>query len=306
MGQVKDEIGFNRHRANTLYVLLFFSDLVCPVVLTACLDENCLRGYLNFSEDINKIMEYWDNVNFQGAAAYRPGFCLQKLVVIYSPIWLVQASMSAFLASSVTLVQNTVPYNNIMYRIRGLNQEEHKKEQLEDAQEKAQSEIASLLVNMTTGIGFGLWSPLLVLFTSILFAVRSLTLQICELMPQNDSLRFEKRLVAHVSVPVPNKLLGRLSLASVWFSIFGVLYDFGFAIGPWIAFTAMTVAHIGFYIWVRHKQPRLPEQHRRDWRARPRQTFCDERSNNSVVTSLHAVDFQQPTTRKLSCIKFKS
>ena len=62
------------------------------------------------------------------------------------------------------------------------------------------------------------------------------------------------KFVSHIFVPLPNTRMKTCSVVLVWLSVLLVLIDFGFALGPWIAWGLLTVGHGAVILFYCKKQ----------------------------------------------------
>ena len=90
-------VRFNLWRTKSMFIITWAVDIVAPIACIMAFDESCLRYYLKFSPSISAVMGYWD-IGQTGFEAYRTGFCLQKLVNVFSPVWCTTACLSVFVS----------------------------------------------------------------------------------------------------------------------------------------------------------------------------------------------------------------
>ena len=130
-GVVANPVRVNQLKAESQYILLVYSNLVFPVLAQFLLDvsapritclycgtqldqlhastvvqENCMRYYLYFSNDLHELMKYWNIAQVSasvlalaadcvemtrwlqtGSSGFRLGFCLPKLLTQFAPVW---------------------------------------------------------------------------------------------------------------------------------------------------------------------------------------------------------------------------
>ena len=98
-----DVIKFNCWRVETSFFLEWIMRVLGPVVSLLIFEESCLRYYLKFAPSIDKVMDYWD-IGQTGVDAYRRGFCLSKLVSVFSPVWCMDICLTVFVTPSIDML----------------------------------------------------------------------------------------------------------------------------------------------------------------------------------------------------------
>lgn len=230
-----------------------------------------MRKYLAFSEPIREIMVYW-NQNMQGHSAYRRGFCLSKLVTGFSPIWLLSITQSVFLSPCIMLLTATPQYTKVMKWVTTClgRSEATAQEKLDQLVDDSIAIIAGVLVNLTTTVAFGLWSPLLLLITPGMPPMLYFVLSFCDAL--NPS--FEARLASRLKVPVPNHVMVVLCIGSLLMSIAFVLIDFGFGISSFLLFSVCIALNIAWGV-VQHRQAQSFEADGREGDRGDIVKFCE-------------------------------
>lgn len=106
-----DKIKFNRWRTTSMFMITWAMDVLVPIACIVVFDESCLRQYLKFSPSISGIMDYWA-IGQTGFDAYRKGFCLQKLINVFSPVWCTTACISVFISPAQRMWLSSPAYHN--------------------------------------------------------------------------------------------------------------------------------------------------------------------------------------------------
>ena len=104
-------IKFNQWRTTSMFIITWTVDIVVPIACIIIFDESCLRQYLGFSPSISGIMNYW-SIGETGFDAYRRGFCLQKLINVFSPVWCTTACLSVFISPATKLWKSSPAYQS--------------------------------------------------------------------------------------------------------------------------------------------------------------------------------------------------
>ena len=112
---------------------------------------------------------------------------------------------------------------------------------------EAEKLVAELLMNITVGMAFSLWSPLLLLFSATLCPLHLLAFEISrdlnrkyiETSPHSKRLLYETfclQLAAQIKAPTPNKLVGVVGVGFLQLSMLCTLFDYGFGVAAWCVF----------------------------------------------------------------------
>ena len=134
-----DKIKFNRWRTKSMFIITWAMDVLVPIACIVVFDESCLRQYLKFSPSISGIMDYWA-IGQTGFDAYRKGFCLQKLINVFSPVWCTTACISVFISPAQRMWLSSPAYHNAT---KWLNQWWQQKCSSEESKEIAAEEDTS-------------------------------------------------------------------------------------------------------------------------------------------------------------------
>lgn len=220
-----------------------------------------MRFYLDLSKDIRSIMEF-RQLDMRGSAAYRPGFCVPKLVAGYSTIWTLGLAITVFVNPIILLLQSMPLYRKVKTRILQTLRIPiaSPEQQILERAISFQQMIADMLTALAVGIAFGAWSPILLLLTcalapslllvfhaqtfltkfhfeeeqdqttsdhDVLWQHRQYSTQDLQQIRSSDVHLFCENLVAFVKVPVPRNMIRWLSIYSLWVGILVVLFDFG-------------------------------------------------------------------------------
>lgn len=172
--ELSTEIEDNQLRSQkyteTLYCIGIWSKVIWPVIVTVILDESCYRYYLKFTSDLNELFTFWGSGQI-GEDAYRAGTCLQNVAAIYTPVWLTQMLFGLLFEPAMTMLRNHRLYIRTEAWCRrklGLKDSIDEEEYLIAKVEEAQNAISVMLISLDVGIGFCMWSPLLLLFVCTL------------------------------------------------------------------------------------------------------------------------------------------
>jgi len=71
-----------------------FTVLVCPLVAVFMIDAGCMRFFLEFAPDLQKLFKNW-GIGVVGADAFRRGVCSRSLVSKYSYVFMTMALLQA-------------------------------------------------------------------------------------------------------------------------------------------------------------------------------------------------------------------
>eukprot|EP00656_Telonema_subtile_P053816 TRINITY_DN7869_c0_g1_i3.p1 TRINITY_DN7869_c0_g1~~TRINITY_DN7869_c0_g1_i3.p1 ORF type:complete len:554 (-),score=133.36 TRINITY_DN7869_c0_g1_i3:335-1996(-) len=250
-GVEDDFIAFNKTRLCTIYLSLFSSEILGPVFSTMIYDENCLRRYLEFSEGLKKIMDDWE-LGMQGFDAFRPGFCLPKVITQYSPVWNTRAAVEVFVLPSLLVVQASPQYKSAVrwLKLKLRRSRASFEDQMESKVVDMQLRLGSALTFLTVCLAFGVWVPNLLLLLAAFAPVSLFTDRVCVALesraeeseePKVENLddKFCTQVVELIKVPSIKSLPVAIILLSCPLSMLLVFLDFGFGLGPWL-FIALT------------------------------------------------------------------
>lgn len=223
--------------------------------------ESCFRMYLYLSPDLKKISDFWEmneiGVCFDGNAfteskmqvdGFRAGFCVTKTVTTFNPVWLSNMIMCMLLTPSISMVKQFPIYRRAVRKVQKKLrlQEQSHTETVEAAVLDLEYVVAEFLLNITVGIGFSLWSPILLLFSAALSPLHLLGFQISQELDRkfaahSQSQRFLYKtfctqLAGQIKSPTPNKLIGVLAVTILQVSMACTMFDYGFGVSAWCVF----------------------------------------------------------------------
>eukprot|EP00656_Telonema_subtile_P054505 TRINITY_DN8174_c0_g2_i5.p1 TRINITY_DN8174_c0_g2~~TRINITY_DN8174_c0_g2_i5.p1 ORF type:complete len:1044 (-),score=161.68 TRINITY_DN8174_c0_g2_i5:235-3366(-) len=239
------------HKTQVATALLFdvVTVLVAPIVSVAVLDESCMRGYLLFSPNLERLMSAW-GLGQRGWEAYRPGMCTRRLIAEYFYVWFAICVLSALFRPSLWLLFAHPRVKAVQERLLGrlFKPKTSYAETLSRAG-MIQSEVAQIMSLILMVIIFGpLVPPLLVL------APVAAWLQLCalNLVERHKVDRFwGQALAANVLVQVPLRPVRLMASIGMWTTTFLVALDLGFERGPVVFYAVFAVleACVAAYRW---------------------------------------------------------
>eukprot|EP00656_Telonema_subtile_P042167 TRINITY_DN4764_c0_g2_i7.p1 TRINITY_DN4764_c0_g2~~TRINITY_DN4764_c0_g2_i7.p1 ORF type:complete len:369 (-),score=85.79 TRINITY_DN4764_c0_g2_i7:16-1122(-) len=251
-GVEDDVISVESDRLRAMCIIILFGNVVAPVVATFVLDENCLRYYLLFSPEVRRIMEDWD-IAMTGASAYRSGFCLPKIINVYFSIWHMTAALDVFVAPSVKVLTATPQFVGVVEKVRSaLHLSQKQEDPAADVEKQSQDSlrtVASILNFICIGVGFGVWTPTLLLLLAMhcpiwLFAT-SLVDALCAQRDATQSGLFCQHVVELIKVPlsatIPSVAVVALCLCATL-----AFLDLGFDLAPWVVFWSPVLPYLLF------------------------------------------------------------
>lgn len=211
------------------------------------------------ADEIDAIMTYW-GMTARGFSAYRAGTCLPRIVTTYGPIWLTTVLNGMMLNPAILMLKAMPEFKKALVCIQQLlhlvrEDEKPIQEQLDDLSKVEQYIASTILANITISSSFGLFTPLLMVFSSLQPLLYQLAYGICDIMQQQtkqvtgEPSLFLQHLVVRIKTPVPTKLFGRLVSSTFWCMLLLVLFDFGFSPGSWVLFLCYTAGYAVSCVW---------------------------------------------------------
>ena len=174
-------------------------------------------------------------------------------------------------------------------------------DRLEKSVERAQELAVNVLFGMTLGIAFCMWSPLLLIFASLLPVLWSISIEVFDRLQWFNAIevggdtelqqqaKLLENLVTRLKVPVPTQLFGGVVLSVATLGTVIVLLEFGFGLGGWIA---LGIVVVFCSIWSRqHHEEFLPHQAVVDFVHAP-VTVCFVK-RDPYASATNEVDFAQ-------------
>ena len=123
----------------------------------------------------------------RGASAYRSGTCVARVVNTYGAIWFTNILNGALVNPALLILKSTPLFKKAVAFVKNLlrmpkDDQKPIEQQLDELAEEAQIMSATILSNMTISSSFGLFTPLLLLFSSIQPMLYLAAFQMCSIM----------------------------------------------------------------------------------------------------------------------------
>lgn len=193
-------------------------------------------------------MEFWD-MNMTGPEAYRPGFCYQRMLKFYAPVWTTSLLVNVFALPAKLMFQELPTYTRFFSRLRDKIRQSSPRlvicvyerlfpqtpqEELDAEVDKARLHLAELLASSVLAIVFGTQIPILLTVAILLCPLGYLAEMISYevghievVKDRNTRMRYLTHEVANlIRVPVPSRLLSLLIPVAYWTFCFLLLADY--------------------------------------------------------------------------------
>eukprot|EP00658_Telonema_sp_P-2_P052147 TRINITY_DN4032_c0_g1_i6.p1 TRINITY_DN4032_c0_g1~~TRINITY_DN4032_c0_g1_i6.p1 ORF type:complete len:887 (+),score=95.56 TRINITY_DN4032_c0_g1_i6:717-3377(+) len=232
--------------------------LLSPVLFVFLLDESCLRYYLDFDNNLLKLLEAWE-IAERGWHAYRTGFCSRRLLAEFTYVWLVYLLLRGLLTPTKQLAKSHPAFQRLVRRLNAyvrpssVSQNEYM-HTLEEAS-SAQQALAKVITMITIATGFGVLVPWLLMLLPLLAWLGSCSLDLLDRHPNPDSCTRSTRWL--VQVPVGHSAF--YVHVSMWTVTYLVFLDLDFGVGPVLFYTGFVLLQLvwfGFRYRARGKEAR--------------------------------------------------
>ena len=223
-----------------------------------------MRNYLSFSPHVQGIMAWW-SIADTGQQGYRRGYCLPKIIYIFTPVrqpstclhvcdawYCVKRATNLCLLEQVfltTMIQAIIltPALQMAFKLPKLQKsisramkffgltEPTPEEQLDALVWKTQLEVANVMTNGVIAFSWGALSPIVLLFASIMSPLSSFAhavfdeSKLAEELPSD--MLFCIKVVLYLKVPIPQGIPSKMLIMNLWLAILAVLLDLGFSLG---------------------------------------------------------------------------
>ena len=125
-------INFYRSQVGTTLLFELVTVLMAPMLAVFLFDESCLRYYLVFAQDLERLMNQW-GIGMRGTEAYRNQFCSRQLVMQFSYVWISMTLLYGFLNPAIALIKS-----NFLLRQAQTKREEQLQERGAESEHDAQ------------------------------------------------------------------------------------------------------------------------------------------------------------------------